>query len=344
MRHTFLYLLASLICSTALFCSCGKAEFRQASGAAWGTTYNITYKAPLDLSDSIIYMIKQVDKSLSPFEEGSIVSKVNANEPAKADKMLADVIRLSQRVWVISDGAFDPTVAPIVNLWGFGYHEGAEGSPTRAEIDSVLGCVGIMDCGVSADSLVYKKSPETEFNFSGIAKGYGVDAIASMLRRNGCNDYMVEIGGEIALSGLNPNGDNWHIQIDAPIVDESRFMHHRLTVLDLTDRCIATSGNYRNFRVIGDSIVGHIIHPATGMPLHTTTLSVTVLAPSTALADALATASMAMTPEDAAKMLVSVPLVEALIVSTSPESGYTVTTIPHNATFSDKVSGEAKRR
>ncbi len=345
MRSTFLHLLSALLCSsTVLLCACSKAEYRQAAGAAWGTTYNITYKATADLNDSIIYMINKVDNSLSPFEKGSIVSRVNANEPVKADKMLADVIRLSQRVWAISDGAFDPTVAPIVNLWGFGYHEGAEVSPSVEEIDSVLGYIGIMDCGVTADSLVYKKSPKTEFNFSGIAKGYGVDAIASMLRRNGCNDYMVEIGGEIALSGLNPNGDNWHIQIDAPIVDESRFMHHRLTVLDLTDRCIATSGNYRNFRVVGDSLVGHIIHPATGMPLRTTTLSVTVLAPSTALADALATASMAMTPDDAAKMLVSVPLVEAIIVSSSSESEYVVSTIPPNASFSGKVSGEAKKR
>lgn len=337
MRLALISLLALLLCA------CSDAEYRKADGAAWGTTYNITYKSDLDLEDSIVAVMKQVDLSLSPFQKESLVSKVNNNQPVKADKMLADVIRLSQRVCRISDGAFDPTLAPVINLWGFGYHDGADVGPSQEEIDSALTYVGIMDCGITPDSLVYKKSPHTEFNFSAIAKGYGVDAIATMLRRNGCNDYMVEVGGEIALSGQNPKGDNWHIQVDAPVVDSTRFLHHRLTVLELTDRCMATSGNYRNYRFIGDSVVSHIINPVTGTSMPTTTLSVTVLAPSTALADALATAAMTMTPERASAMLVSVPLVEAMIVSTSPDAEYVITTVPPNASFSDQVSRGAKK-
>jgi len=327
----------------ALLCGCSGAEYRHASGATWGTTYSITYKSPHDLSDSIVKVMRQVDLSLSPFEKESLVSKANRNQPVKADSMLADVMRLSQRVCAISGGAFDPTVAPLINLWGFGYRDGADFSPSQEEIDSALKHVGILECGISADGYVYKKTPKTEFNFSAIAKGYGVDAIAGMLRRNGCTDYMVEVGGEIALSGRNPKSENWRIQVDAPVIDSTRFAHRRLTVLEITDRCMATSGNYRNFRMIGDSIVGHTIHPSTGRPMRTATLSVTVVAPSTALADALATAAMAMPADKAKEMLEALPDVEALIVSTSPgsDSGYAISAIPADGEVSDGVSRAA---
>lgn len=324
----------------ALLCGCGEAQYRRAAGATWGTTYSIVYKAPRDLSDSIVSVMRQVDMSLSPFERESLVSKVNANLPATADSMLTDVMRLSQQVCELSGGAFDPTVAPLINLWGFGYRD-AGSAPTQAEIDSALACVGIMECRINADGSVSKKSPETEFNFSAIAKGYGVDAIAAMLRRNGCTDYMVEVGGEIALAGRNPKGSDWRIQIDAPVADSTSLVHERLTVLELTDRCIATSGNYRNFRAMGDTLVGHTIHPATGRPVSTATLSVTVIAPSTALADALATAVMAMPADQAAVMLESMPQVEALIVSAKADSTYAITTIPANSGLSGQVFGAA---
>lgn len=324
----------------ALLCGCGEAQFRRAAGATWGTTYSIVYRADRDLSDSIVAVMRQVDLSLSPFERQSLVSKLNNNEPMRADTMLADVMRLSQRVCGLSGGAFDPTVAPLINLWGFGYRTPGD-TPTQAEIDSALACVGIMECSVGDDGCIHKKSPETEFNFSAIAKGYGVDAIAAMLRRNGCADYMVEVGGEIALSGRNPKGAPWRIQIDAPVADSTGLVHERLTVIELTDRCIATSGNYRNFHASGDSLVGHTIHPSTGRPVSTSTLSVTVIAPSTAMADALATAVMAMPPDKAAAMLESVPRVEALIVSAAADSAYAITAIPAGSSLSGQVFGAA---
>lgn len=294
-------------------------SWQYASGNTWGTLYHIKYRASGDLSDSITAVMRAVDMSLSPFEKASVVSAVNAGQDVEADLMFCEVLDLSQRVCSVSGGAFDPTVAPLVNLWGFGYREGASDIPDSAQIDSALMSVGVRDCHIGTDMRVRKKNPGTEFNFSAIAKGYGVDMIAEMLRRNGCTDYMVEVGGEIALAGDGPSGDKWNIQIDAPVEDGGMPGVNRLTTMRLTDRCIATSGNYRNHRSTSEGDVGHTISPVTGRPVATSTLSATVLAPTTALADALATSIMAMPLDSARKMLRSLPEVDALIVTTLPD-------------------------
>lgn len=299
------YLLLALL---AVLCACqggGQAEYRKAEGMAWGTTYHIIYKSASDLGDTIAAEIARIDSTLSPFCKGSIISRVNAGDTsARADRGLADVFALSQRVCRISGGAFDPTVAPLINLWGFGYAEGAADVPDSAAIDSALRSVGILDCSIDADGRVIKKSPATEFNFSAVAKGYGVDRVAEALRRCGCSDYMVEIGGEIALRGRNSRGEDWHIQVDAPESGPNgEIVHSRMAMLALTDCCIATSGNYRNYRQTSAGAVGHTISPSTGRPVATSTLSATIIAPDCALADALATASMAMPADQAANML-----------------------------------------
>ncbi len=307
-----------LLC--VLLCGCGRApSWRYASGATWGTVYHIKYLSDRDLSDSITAVMRAVDMSLSPFEKASVVSAVNAGQDVKADRMFGEVLQLSQQVCSISGGAFDPTVAPLVNLWGFGYREGASDVPDSARIDSALMSVGVRQCGIGADMRVRKKSASTEFNFSAIAKGYGVDMVAAMLARNGCEAYMVEVGGEIALAGDGPSGNKWNIQIDAPVEDDALPGQNRLTTVNLTGRCMATSGNYRNHRTTSEGEVGHTISPVTGRPVKTSTLSATVLAPTTALADALATSIMAMPLDSAKNMLRSLPEVDALIVTALPD-------------------------
>lgn len=312
--------LFAFILLCVLFCGCDRVpSWQYAAGSTWGTVYHIKYRAGSDLSDSITAVMRAVDMSLSPFEKASVVSAVNAGQDVVADAMFADVLDLSQRVCAVSGGAFDPTVAPLVNLWGFGYREGAADIPDSARIDSALMSVGVRDCHIGADMRVRKKSPGTEFNFSAIAKGYGVDRIAEMLRRNGCTDYMVEVGGEIALMGDGPSGDKWNIQVDAPVEDGGMPGENRLTTMRLTDRCIATSGNYRNHRSTSEGEVGHTISPVTGRPVVTSTLSATVLAPTTALADAYATAIMAMPLDSALAMLRTFSGVDALIVVGQPD-------------------------
>lgn len=315
MKRIILELAVVSVVFSAIISSCtGQKSFRYASGSTWGTVYHIKYLSDIDLSDSIISVMKQVDMSLSPYQKASLVSRLNSGEKVKADEMLSEVFSISQYVCSISSGAFDPTVAPLVNLWGFGYNAGAVDRPSTAQIDSALVTVGILDCDINPQGYVIGKHPKTEYDFSAVAKGYGVDMIAAMLSRNGCENYMVEVGGEMALRGDGPSGDGWIIQVDAPVADDGGIRHEALTTLKLTDICVATSGNYRNHRQTSGGEVGHTISPITGMPVRTEVLSATLLAPSAALADAIATATMAMPLEEAREMILSQMAIRALVV------------------------------
>lgn len=283
------------------------------AGVTWGTTYNITYKSERNLDDSILHCMNIVDNSLSPFVNDSQISLINRNEICQTDTHFRNVFELSQKVCSISNGAFDPTVAPLINLWGFGYKKDATDSPTQEQIDTALNTVGILQCHIDRQDILYKKDQNTEFNFSAIAKGYGVDLIAEMLERNQCSNYMVEIGGEIRLNGQNPRGADWIIQIDAPVNDP--LAHEQLVKLHITDCAIATSGNYRNNRMVGDSLIYHTISAATGYPAPTKTLSATIIAPTCAFADALATSTMAIPTDEAIDMLNQIQQIKYLVVT-----------------------------
>lgn len=289
----------------------GSAHYQNISGSVWHTTFSITYKADKDLSENIFDAINRVERSLSPFLDSSLITAINQNRADSVDELLATVFRTSQSVNAKSGGAFDPTVAPLVNLWGFGYREKGE-EPTREEIMECLKSVGIGECSLSQGRIV-KKSPATEFNFSAITKGFGCDEVARALQKAGCDNYMIEIGGEVALAGHNPKGELWHIQIDTPD-DSNPDEHGRMAVIEVTDCGIATSGNYRNYRDTKEGRIGHTISPANGYPVSTNTLSVTVIAPSTMEADALATACMAMPQPEAAKMIEDYPGASALFI------------------------------
>ncbi len=308
--------LIFIFIAAALLTGCESKKYRQAQGATWGTTYHITYNSDKDLSDSIVAVMHDIDMSLSPFQKESLITRINRGDTVAADTMFSQVLTLSQRVNTLSGGAFDPTLAPLINLWGFGYGESAEGDgPSQARIDSCLQWVGINDCHIGPDGVLVKKHPNTEFNFSAVAKGYGVDKVAEMLRRNGCTDFMVEIGGEIALCGKSPRGVDWVIQVDAPVYDAAGMIHDELVCLSTTGAGIATSGDYRNYRDTGKGRVSHTINSFTGQPVATGTVSATVVAPTTALADALATAMMAMPPDSAIAMIERIDSTEALIVT-----------------------------
>ncbi len=308
--HIIYIMLLSLVMSA---CD-GAASYRNAEGVMWNTTYHVTYRADRDLHDSIIMVMKQVERSLSPFADSSLISAVNRGDSVRVDSLLERVFRASVEVNRASDGAFDPTVAPLVNLWGYGYKTtGVE--PTQEAIDSMLMLVGIAECSISPEGMVVKKHPATEFNFSAITKGYGCDLVGEMFRRNGCEDYMVEIGGEIALSGRSPRGRDWRIMVDAPIDCDTAVVHERMAVVELTGRGVATSGNYRNYRETSDGRTWHTISPRDGRPAVTDLLSATVIAPTCMLADAYATACMARQGSEAMAMIESAAGVEALLVT-----------------------------
>ncbi len=293
-------------------------QWRVAEGAVWNTTYRITYLSTGDMTDSILAAMREVELSLSPFNPASRISLINRGEFLRADSLILDVFNVSMTVCEASDGRFDPTVSPLVNLWGFGYtgkKSAADRSrPSADSIASALALVGLRECRIDSAMNVVKKSQETTFNFSAVTKGYGCDRVGETLRRNAIDDYMVEIGGEIALAGRNPRGDLWHIQIDAPVVDHGAS-HTRLLTIATTDCGVATSGNYRNFRT--DSLgnrIGHTVDPVTGLPFQSDVVAATVVAADCATADALATACMASTAAEAERTVGAVAGASALLV------------------------------
>ncbi len=307
-----------------VICCCRRTEFRTASGAAWATTYHITYCADSDLSDSVVAEMRRVELSLSMFDPQSTISKINRGQSCEVDSMFAEVFRTAKQVHSLSHGAFDPTVAPLVNLWGFGRKGRNTPTPDSITVAHTLNRVGFDKCRLEGSHLL-RENDSTELDFSAIAKGYGVDCVARMLRRNGAKDYMVEIGGEVVAAGLNPRRKPWRIQIDAP--SSAAPGDSALRVIELTDQAVATSGNYRNYRRTADgSTFGHTINPTTGYPVATTTLSATIIAPTCILADALATASMALPADSIAAMISKIPNTQAIIVVASPEGSYEVNT------------------
>ncbi len=307
-------LIFALFAVVALLSSCteSRKEFRKTSGAGWGTVYHVTYKADRNLADSVVAEMRRVEQSLSMFDPSSLVSRINRGETDSLDRMLMSVMSTSMRVCRASGGAFDPTVAPLVELWGFGREQVDDGfSPSGQSIVAALEKVGLGKCRIENGRIV-KGHPSMEFDFSAVAKGFGVDCVAAMLRRNGCEDYMVEIGGEVSLSGVNPRGLPWRIQIDSPA--SSLPGDSAMRILTLTNCAVATSGDYRRRRVIdGGKVIGHSINPVTGYPAASRTLSATVVAPACALADALATALMVMPADSAETLLKKFPAVKAII-------------------------------
>lgn len=319
------FLILCVVLLTLSGCE-NRATWRTADGAVWATTYHITYLADSELHDSIIAVMAQVEQSLSPFDSESLVSKINRGETDRVDAYFTKVFERSSEISAKSGGKFDPTVAPAVNLWRFGYRDSGR-EPLPDEIDSVVAIVGMNDCRIDSGHVV-RKSPLTEFDFSAITKGLGCDEVGRMLERNGCSDYMVEIGGEIALSGKNRRGESWRIMIDAPVENDTAVVHERLAVVALTDCGIATSGNYRNYRDTGEGRIGHTIDPLTCRPVKTRTLSATVTAPDAMTADALATACMAMEAAEAINMIRVRESTEAMIVVADSLSRMRILTTP----------------
>lgn len=267
------WLVAFIFVSGA--CTKSAIEFKTASGEIWSTRYRVVYQSDISLEDSIIEVFGRIDRSLSVFNDSSIVSRVNRNEPVELDSVFQRAFEISKSVNRLTHGAFDPTVGPLIELYGFGRNRESR-EPVKSEIDSIMQFVGIDGCELE-NGLLRKKSALTTFNFSGIAKGYAADLIAGMLSRNGVGNFLVEIGGDIAVSGNNPDGHPWAIMLEPT-----------QQILHLTWGAVATSGNYRKH----NGGYGHIVDPRTGLPTKTTMPPVSVVAPTCILADAVATACM----------------------------------------------------
>ena len=274
--------------------------YQKSQGFIFGTTYHITYQCDSNLSKSIKAELMKVDCSLSPFNEKSVITAINENQPVKPDDMFFDVYQLAMQVSKDTDGAFDITVAPLVNAWGFGFKNGIE--PTRSLLDSLKQIVGYQKVSLE-NGRIHKQDPRIMLDCSAIAKGYGSDVVARFLRSRGVTNYMVEIGGEIVTKGVNERRVPWKIGVTKPSDDPLAESQELQTLLNLTDKALATSGNYRNFYYKDGKKYAHTIDPKTGYPIQHNILSATVIGQQCAVADAYATAFMVMGLDGAKKVL-----------------------------------------
>lgn len=265
--------------------------YQHNTGFIFGTVYNITYQSDSDLNDGIVNELQKVDNSLSPFNKNSIISHINRNEDIKLNAMFTDVFTLAESVSKETNGAFDITVAPLVNEWGFGFKKGVE--PTRHVIDSLKHLVGYQKVSL-VNGVIHKKDSRLMLDCSAIAKGYGSDVAARYLESKGVNNFMVEIGGEIVTRGINQKRLPWKIGVTKPTDDSLNTNTEIQTVINVTNTAMATSGNYRNFYYKGGKKYAHTIDPKTGYPVQHNILSSTVLAKNCATADAYATSFMVL--------------------------------------------------
>lgn len=289
-----------------------KPEYRTAQGLVFGTSYHITYLYNADLQEDIEQTLALVDNALSMFNPNSTISAVNRSESVFVDDTLfLKVFRRAMEISDLTGGAFDITVAPAVNAWGFGFKH-AE-NIRQATIDSLLEITGYRKIH-ETDGMIVKDDPRIMLDCSAIAKGFGSDMVAGMLRSKGINDFMVEIGGEIVLSGQNPKGKLWNIGISKPVDDSLSVSSELQTVIPITDIAMATSGNYRNFYVKDGRKYAHTIDPHTCQPVSHNLLSATVFAPDCATADALATSMMVMGLDSAQALLSRHPEFQAYLI------------------------------
>ena len=296
--------------------------YQHNKGFIFGTVYNITYQSDKNLEKEIIRELDKVDASLSPFNEKSIISKINRNEEAVVDNYFYDVFNLAMQISEDTNGAFDITVAPIVNAWGFGFKSGS--SPTSQYIDSLKQFIGYKKVRIDKDKHVVKQDERIMLDCSAIAKGYGSDVVARLFNAKGIKNYMIEIGGEIVASGLSEKRLPWKIGITKPSEDSLGTSNELQTILNITDCAMATSGNYRNFYYKNGKRYAHTIDPRTGYPIQHNILSATVIAKSCAQADAYATSFMVLGLKEAKKILERHPQLLAYLIYTNKDNEYEV--------------------
>ena len=285
--------------------------YQKSAGKVFGTFYHAVYQCDSDLTASINAELEKVDASLSPFNKNSIITAVNNNQDVKLNDMFKDVFYLAMQISKETDGAFDITIAPLVNAWGFGFKNGIE--PTSEQVDSLMQMIGYQKVALE-EGKITKTDDRVMLDCSAIAKGYGTDVVANMLRSRGIKNFMVEIGGEIVTSGVNLEGNPWRVGISKPVEDSLANQNGVQSVVTITDKAMATSGNYRNFYYKGGKKYAHTIDPKTGYPVQHSILSATVFAKSCAVADAYATSFMVMGMDKAKRLLEEHPELMAYLI------------------------------
>lgn len=282
-------------------------EFTTISGETQGTTFTVTYRDTADYSVGIDSIFKRIDADLSLWVDGSLINRINNHQRTDTVFAFIDSTRyfsilfdVSYELFKKTNGAFDPTVRPLVEYWGFGLKNAENTTPTG--VDSILPYIGMIPANFDmievyvntytySETQIRKGDGRVKVDFNAIAQGFTVDLVSDYLRSKGIADYMVEIGGELICKGVNQDSIPWRIAVDKPIESNE---HIAQGVFNVLNRAIATSGNYRKFYEKDGKKFAHTIDPRTGYPVDHSLLSVTVMATNAMMADAYATTFMVM--------------------------------------------------
>src|SRR5690554_61909 len=308
-----------VIASLFLLISCSQpAQYQTFSDATMGTRYNITAALPkgvkkADVQQEIDAELESINQSMSTWRDNSPISQYNqaaVSSTVEADDDFIQVIEVLREVFQATEGAFNPAVGALVDLWGFGARLSVDQLQKVHSEQAIAEAMAKTDFStVKNTGLMLHKNTDLRLDFSAVAKGYGVDALAKVLREFGIKNYMVEIGGEIATLGNNPKGSAWRIGIESP----DNIPGHVLIAIQVNESAMATSGDYRNYFDVDGKHYSHTIDPRTGKPISHQLASVTVLADSVALADAWATALTVLGEEQALQLAEQLDLAVYLI-------------------------------
>jgi thiamine biosynthesis lipoprotein len=285
--------------------------YQHDEGFIFGTIYHVTYQSDTDMKKEIEAEMQKVDDALSMFNKNSIISRINNNQPATCNDMFVEVFKTSENISKETDGAFDITVAPLVNAWGFGFKN--RKMPNQQQVDSLRQLIGYQKIQLKGNQLI-KADKRMMLDCSAVAKGYGSDVVARFLEKKGIKNFLVEIGGEIVTKGISEKRVPWKIGVTKPTDDSLDVNMEQQTVLNVTDKAMATSGNYRNFYYKGGKKFAHTIDPKTGYPVQHNILSATVLADRCAIADAYATSFMVMGLDGTKRVLQHHPEIMAYLI------------------------------
>ena len=293
--------------------------FLQLEGKTMGTTYHISYfdRQGRNLQREVDSVLQVFNQSLSTYIPDSEISTFNNKQNSFTFSLpyFYEALAVSQQVVTDSRGAFDPTVGPLANAWGFGERKPVE--LDSAAVDSILNFIGFEKIQFNKDS-VWKSDARIQLNFNAIAKGYGVDVVADFIQSKGIENLFVEIGGEVVARGRNLQKDKlWEIGILDPGAAQPGTVYKAYALID--NRAVATSGNYFNYREVDGKRVSHTLDPESGYPVQREILSASIFAPNCAIADGWATACMVMGHEKAIELLKNKNDIDALLIYSSPD-------------------------
>lgn len=325
MPRRFSITLPALLCMALALCGCNdnRKEYRL-EGRTMGTSYSVRFVLEPGVSlqavsQRITHELEAVNSSMSVFDAHSELSRFNAlsaaetqREPFAASVAFYALMTQARDLYDLTSGAWDGTVMPLVNLWGFGPEGSVAIPPSPEAVAAVLSDIGFDKIMLGPTQTLIKKD-DISVDLASIAKGYGVDRIAKTLTDLGLQSFLVEIGGEVYAKGLKLNGQKWRVGINCP--DVNSLAGEIYAVTELKDRALATSGNYRNFFVANGKTYAHIIDPRTGYPATTDIASVSVITSTCAKADGLATAMVVLSVEQSLELANADPDVEVLIIT-----------------------------